>query len=522
MASNKKFVLPVVIQSVDKATAGVRSVMSKIRRGSARLASSTGLDKVGKQTLLLGGRLGNVGSQVLGLGRKLGVAGVIGVAAAASLVTSYARAGDEIAKTAFKIGLSVESLQEWRFAAERSGIETRTLDTAMARFTKVMGEAADGTGEGLFAVEKLGIKVRNAAGELRSMDDLLEETGKSLSTVENEVERNSLAMEFFGTRGLAMIQLLGKGPEELEKLRAKARELGLIMSADAAKGAEDYQDALTNLMGAGAGVRNIFGASVLPILTEGIAKVTELVVAKRPEIAKFATAFAERLPETLKDLREQFRSLLETIQPVIDVGSWLIERYGAVKVTAGVLAVALGGPLLAGLIGVTTAAWGLTAALLANPMVWVIGLTAFLTVKFVGLLKSLHAGGARLSDVWQLLKIGVGHVIEFILSGIRKLESVLPDWMLDLLKGNPVTGAIFKVANENPQGSIVNPLVEELQRRQEDRVAESEAQAALASGGERKLVVDLRSDLPEGITASLGAGSDPDIDSNLGFAFGGA
>ncbi len=521
MAANKKFVLPIVIQSVDRATAGINSVMSKIRRGSSRLASSTGLNKIGAQTLLLGGRLGNVGSQVLGLGRKLGLTALVGVAAAASLVTSYARAGDEIAKTAFKIGLSVESLQEWRFAAERSGIETRTLDTAMARFTKVMGEAAEGTGEGLFAVQRLGINVHNASGELRSMDDLLMETGKSLSTVENEVERNAIAMDLFGQRGLAMIQLLGKGPEELENLRAKARELGLIMSADAAKGAEDYQDALTNLQGAAAGVRNIFGSSLLPILTQGIAKLTELVVAKRPEIVKFATSFAERLPETLSDLREQFRSLLSTIQPVLDIGGWLIERYGAVKVTAGILAVALGGPLLAGLIGVTTAAWGLTAALLANPMVWVIGLVAFLTVKFVGLLKNLHAGGARLSDTWQLLKIGVGHVVEFMLSSIRKLESVLPEWLLDFLKGNPVTGAVFKVANDNPAGSIVNPLIEQLQETQQARVDEANSQAA-AQAGERKLVVDLRSDLPEGITASLGAGSDPDIDSNLGFAFGGA
>jgi hypothetical protein len=44
-------------------------------------------------------------------------------------------AADAIGKTADKMGVGVEVLQELRFAAKASGVEQQTLDMALQRFT---------------------------------------------------------------------------------------------------------------------------------------------------------------------------------------------------------------------------------------------------------------------------------------------------------------------------------------------------------------------------------------------------
>ena len=51
---------------------------------------------------------------------------------------------DTLGKTASKLGVNVEFLQKMRFAAEQTGIETRTLDMGLQRFIRRVAEAAIG------------------------------------------------------------------------------------------------------------------------------------------------------------------------------------------------------------------------------------------------------------------------------------------------------------------------------------------------------------------------------------------
>ena len=81
--------------------------------------ASGGLKGVGRQAELL-----RTGIRTLG-GAFAGVAAVGGLAA---LVDRSISAADAIGKTADKIGLGVEALQELRFAAKASGVEQQTFD----------------------------------------------------------------------------------------------------------------------------------------------------------------------------------------------------------------------------------------------------------------------------------------------------------------------------------------------------------------------------------------------------------
>jgi hypothetical protein len=101
--------------------------------------ASGGLKDLGRQAELL-----RAGVRTLG-GALAGVTTVGGLAA---LVNRSISAADAIGKTADKIGVGVEALQELRFAAKASGIEQQTLDMALQRFTRRTAEAAQGTRRG--------------------------------------------------------------------------------------------------------------------------------------------------------------------------------------------------------------------------------------------------------------------------------------------------------------------------------------------------------------------------------------
>ena len=87
-----------------------------------------------------------------GLAKTKGLILAVGATATASagfllgLAKSVADTGDKAAKTADKLGVQIEALQELRYAAELSGIAQNNFDTGLQRMTRRAAEAAKGTG----------------------------------------------------------------------------------------------------------------------------------------------------------------------------------------------------------------------------------------------------------------------------------------------------------------------------------------------------------------------------------------
>ena len=78
---------------------------------------------------------------------KNALVGAVGTAGFGALIKSSINAGDELAKTADKLGVTTTALAGLRHAAELTGVSTGTMDMAMQRFTRRAAEAAQGTGE---------------------------------------------------------------------------------------------------------------------------------------------------------------------------------------------------------------------------------------------------------------------------------------------------------------------------------------------------------------------------------------
>ena len=195
-----------------------------------------------------------LGKLSLGINKVAGLAGLLAGAAGggfASLAKSAIEYGDNIAKVADKIGLTTDSLQELRFASERSGVSQDSLDMAMQRFSRRVGEAANGTGELTKTLDQYGIKVRDSEGGMRKLEDILSDYADTIQGAESDQEKLRLAFKAFDSEGAALVNMLKNGAHGLEELSQAAWDSDAVISEGLLRTAErmnDRWETLTNTL----------------------------------------------------------------------------------------------------------------------------------------------------------------------------------------------------------------------------------------------------------------------------------
>ena len=171
--------------------------------GDAQLAKfQRSVDKVSKSAATSSKSLARMDKQMTGListARRL--APVLAGMFTTQQVKQVIEYGDQIGKTADKVGLSTDALQELNFAAEQSGVSARTANMAWQRFARRAGEAAQGTGELVKVFEELGISTRDAEGSLKSTEELLYEYADAVANAETQQDKLRLAFKAFDSEG---------------------------------------------------------------------------------------------------------------------------------------------------------------------------------------------------------------------------------------------------------------------------------------------------------------------------------
>lgn len=136
---------------------------------------------------------------------------------------------NRLADTADKVGVGIEALQELRFAAEETGVATNTLDMAMQRLTRRLGEAAQGKGELKDTLIQYGIAVTDAEGRTRRTEDVLFDLADAIKGADSDAERLRIAFKAFDSEGAALVNTMRNGREGLAAFADQARELGGVV-----------------------------------------------------------------------------------------------------------------------------------------------------------------------------------------------------------------------------------------------------------------------------------------------------
>jgi hypothetical protein len=306
------------------------------------------------------------------LGRQVGVGLAVAGAGVFALTSSTAAYGDQVAKTAGKLGIGIEALQEFRYAAERSGISTATFDSSLTAMQKRLGEAAQGTGAAKKALDQIGLSASDliAMGPERAMGAIADK----LQGIEAPAERAAIAAALFSRSGIGMVNMLGNGSDALTQLREDARRTGYVLSEEAARDAEKFADAQLDAQLTVKGLKNTIGAELMPVVTRSMQRFSDWAVANREDVAAFADTAATRLEAALPVIGQVAEGMGEVSRTVGGVISKTAEMVGGWKNFGIVVGAVLAGRTIAsvlnfgwavGRLGVSMAAlvpWGTAGA----------------------------------------------------------------------------------------------------------------------------------------------------------------
>lgn len=239
------------------------------------------VDEASKEFKRLSGEFGKLKSDWeklgFGIGTALRVGGLAAATGLAALTKNAINSADEIGKAAQKIGISTESLSGLAYAAGLSDVSMDQLKTGFIQLNKSIVESRDPASEAANAFKYLGVETKNADGSARKADDVFKDVADRFSKMPDGINKTALAVEIFGKSGADLIPMLNAGKDGLEKMRLEAEKLGLIVSTETAKSAEEFNDSITRMGNAVTGVGLSIAKEVLPTLNKLAAELIDNV-----------------------------------------------------------------------------------------------------------------------------------------------------------------------------------------------------------------------------------------------------
>lgn len=375
---------------VDKNSEQYRKLQREINNTEQQLKSMKGeLNDVTAK----GSKLGQLSSAFGVMSEKLGAAaqatrglsmaagGIL--AAFAGVGLKAANSADDIMTLSKQTGIAVEDLQLYAAAADLVDVSVETLAKSQSKLKKSMLTASEGGATAQY-FEQLGVSVTDANGNLRDSNDVFMETIAALGNMENETERDAIAMQIFGKSASELNPLIEDAGQTYAEVSQMLSEHGLSpLSEEELQKANEFKDTLDTIKLVAQQAIQIVGSKLAGVLQPVLEQVLDKV-----------TAFAEWLSGI-------DANVLAKILAVIAAVAALSPILAALSTVFGVLSTAIG--------AVSTALTFLSA----NPVVLIIAAIAALIAVIVLLVKNWDTVKEKALEVWNRIKEIFGGVAEW-------------------------------------------------------------------------------------------------------------
>lgn len=227
-------------------------------------------------------------------------------------VKGAAEYADEVNTLSKTTGMSTDAIQEYKYAADLLDVSFDTIEGSLTKLTSNMSNNSD-------AFAELGISIRDENGELRDANEVFDEAITALGYIDNETQRDAVAMKIFGKSAKDLNPLIKTGSKELGKLRKEAHDVGAVMSEDALEGANAFQDGIDRLKGTWDALKRTLGANILSKITPYLEKFVGLFqdLAATGDLSGFIDGVVDMVNDIVQKIPEFTEKLISALPNVI-------------------------------------------------------------------------------------------------------------------------------------------------------------------------------------------------------------
>mgnify|MGYP007100055833 CR=1 FL=1 len=291
-----------------------------IRAGAAFVEAYLEKSRLMRDMKSLEGSFREWGTRIASVGMGVMGAGLAVTAPFAAALSVFADVGGTLEDMSARTGISVGALGELGFAADQTGASMETVETSIKKMQKTIAEASDGNKDAASTLADLGVSLEELNGisanqnltgvgpkvdKIQGMDkrknaessggdnqtaSSLAEIGVSLNEIkglspdqqfarigaaiakiQDPAQRTNAALSIFGKSGTQLLPMI----QNFDQLAARARELGLTLSAEDTAAADAFGDSLDELWAIGKKTAFTIGAALAPSLQKIVGGLTD-------------------------------------------------------------------------------------------------------------------------------------------------------------------------------------------------------------------------------------------------------
>lgn len=219
------------------------------------------------------------------------------VATITASITTFTRTTVALEEQAKAFDINIEKMQLLRNVYKNITGDASNYDSAMNSLKNIMTSIALGQGSAYSNIlKKLGVQTKDLDGNTKSLSSIYDSILQSLSNMENETLRNSLAYELFGENAINVLEVMQTSVETIAELNEQQTALGITTEGQV-ETAEQIQEAWNGMKNEFMKVSAELAENLLPI----IKTISEFIIKNVIPILKdISNWFANLSPEEQK------------------------------------------------------------------------------------------------------------------------------------------------------------------------------------------------------------------------------
>lgn len=400
-----------------------------------RLLAYFGVDVDEKSFKDAQGELQELEGQMMGIITAAGAMGAAIGASAFAMVTDFANTADATNKLARRIGTTAETLQEYDYVAERSGVTTDLMRNSLEKLQGKVSDAANGNKDMTATLKELGLEAKSFAA--MPLGDQMEAIAKGFQGLKSDGDRTRLAMKLFEEEGRGMVTVFEGGADAIAKMRAEARGFGVYSTEDAAM-AEEFNDRLLDAKMSLGAIQKLVSIELLPVITEMLVAFRDFFLENKEWIKSGIVVAFNSLTFAVKGLAAALTLLaLNRIGAGIIYATTAIRTMTAAMTTARIVALSLAASQV-------VMAFAIPAAIGAAAAAIVLVLEDIISYfrgdkSITGLIVD------EMASAWEKVASTAKRIWGQMIDDMKAMfKDLLPEWAIEIFAGVDQTNAGFE------------------------------------------------------------------------------